>query len=112
MWDYLKYIVHLHEKDANDYNGLEDYVFSCLENNKIDWFPVGRASCLAESDDAENDLKSVQKEVGEAASQIGHLSESLLDMRKKLEVRMERVTTLRKEVAGVHERLSQRVSTV
>ena len=53
MWDYLKYIVHLHEKDANDYNGLEDYVFSCLENNKIDWFPVGRASCVANASTVE-----------------------------------------------------------
>jgi hypothetical protein len=53
MWNYLFFIVHLHEQDKDDDDGLEWYVRRCIEKTDLQWFPLNKAMCLdqKESDD-------------------------------------------------------------
>merc|ERR1711939_508763 len=87
-WNYMKYIVHLKEKDPNAYNGLEHHVVKCINNQDNGWFPVNRALCLMKNGDTmPNDdvetrerreilqrLREVQEELNEMRSNMTHLS--------------------------------------
>jgi len=109
MWDYLKYIVHIREKEKDDYNGLEDYVFDCLSTNKIDWFPVGKATCLdEETDSAQDQLVDMFGSINETRTQISHVSTKVTDMRKQLDMRMGRVRSFKNDVMAAYENLESR----
>ena len=48
-WDYVCYLVHLHEINANDQNGIESFIFEkVVESEELDisWVPIGQALSL------------------------------------------------------------------
>merc|ERR1719353_2086277 len=49
-WDYMAFIFHLREKDAQDYTGPEQAVRQMIENKDVKWLPVGR-SLMLEADE-------------------------------------------------------------
>merc|ERR1719191_855087 len=45
-WDYMAFIFHLREKDAQDYTGPEQAIRQVIENKDVKWLPVGRSMML------------------------------------------------------------------
>jgi len=45
-WDYMAFIFHLREKDAQDYTGPEQAIRQMIENKDVKWLPVGRSMML------------------------------------------------------------------
>ena len=46
-------MIHIRTKDKSDYNGVEQYVADCLDENRFEWFPVNRSLALdTEEEDA------------------------------------------------------------
>lgn len=41
MWNYMLYILYLQEKNKNDFNGIESYVYELYESDDISWIPKG-----------------------------------------------------------------------
>ena len=39
IWAYYCFLVHLETKEPTDFNGLEDYVATCVRQNSIAWIP-------------------------------------------------------------------------
>ena len=44
MWDYLFFSLYLEEKDPTDFTGLETYCWQLIQQKKITWFPIKKAS--------------------------------------------------------------------
>ena len=72
------------EKDPNDYNGLEHHVVKCMENGDNSWFPVGRALCMMENNDAlpNDDIETRERRM--IIQKLDELQEEFLDMRRNL----------------------------
>ncbi|XP_065834186.1 inositol 1,4,5-trisphosphate receptor type 3-like isoform X2 [Oscarella lobularis] len=52
MWAYLFYFIHLSEKLHNDYTSIESHVAEKLKKDEIDFFPLNKAICLSDTEDA------------------------------------------------------------
>jgi len=63
MWHYLFAIIHIREKDRNDYNGWEDYVADLLEKEDLNFFPQLDALSLEEFKAREKEEARKQQEV-------------------------------------------------
>ena len=55
MWDYVYFLAYLDLKDENEYTGQESYVAEMVKENKIDWFPIGRAFMLEDNGESPPD---------------------------------------------------------
>lgn len=40
MWNYLFYIAYIKDKRKVNFTGIETYVFNCMKNKDISWFPI------------------------------------------------------------------------
>merc|ERR1712187_550059 len=64
-WSYFKYWLYLVEKDPDDFNGVEQYVWDLLRsghsNDRIKWMPLDRSLCLEKSDKRYLSLKIADK---------------------------------------------------
>jgi len=57
-WDYIYFLVYLHEKNKEDFNGTESYIFEKYKKQDISWFPIEQALCLnSEENTKEEDLE-------------------------------------------------------
>ena len=52
LWNYVYYIAFLLDKDAQDYNGIESYVLSKIEQDSLDWLPVRNSYVIQEAQKA------------------------------------------------------------
>jgi len=48
MWQYVFFLVYLHEKDPNNYTGAESFVNDLVKENDASWFPINQAIKLME----------------------------------------------------------------
>jgi len=64
MWSYLFYIEYLDETEEENYNYLEYYVNSLVEDHSINWFPIKRARCLMTTE------HDIHKELAEIKMQL------------------------------------------
>jgi len=51
MWQYIYYMYYLQEKDRDELNGPELYVYDMIERSDISFFPIGRALVLKENEE-------------------------------------------------------------
>jgi inositol 1,4,5-triphosphate receptor type 1 len=42
MWQYVFFLVYLHQKDPNNYTGAESHVDTLVKKNDAAWFPVNQ----------------------------------------------------------------------
>ena len=54
IWAYYCFLVHLETKEPTDFNGLEDYVASCVRQNSIAWIPRNASIFLGTTSKDEN----------------------------------------------------------
>lgn len=93
MWNYLYFMIFLWEQDRDDDDGLEQYIRRNIENNKVLWFPMGKASCLDQEASFEEELRlDLEKSVSAA--------EGVLNSR---------IHTLQADVTVVLEQLTQKI---
>lgn len=52
MWAYVFFFIHLDDTKPNDYGAIEHYVYSLLIQDKYDFFPLNKALCLEQSEEA------------------------------------------------------------
>ena len=45
-WNYIFFLVHLDEKEKDDFNGTESYIYEKAKAGDISWFPIGHALSL------------------------------------------------------------------
>jgi len=81
-WNYMKYIVYLREKDANDYNGLEHHVVDCIDTGDNGWFPVNKAMCIMQNKDPNDDIETRERE--EILRKLNEIQEEFLEMRNNM----------------------------
>ena len=63
-WNYIFFLVHLDEKEKDDFNGTESYIYEKAQASDISWFPIGHAISLDEkSEKEEEDLEDAFKKV-------------------------------------------------
>eukprot|EP00941_MAST-03F_sp_MAST-3F-sp1_P002830 g2830.t1 len=88
MWNYMKYIIHIRQKDKCEYNGVEQYVYDCLEANKIDWFPVNRSMSLdtdAEESEFKGKVDKIQKSFDEVEKELKNIRSQNITVRSQME---------------------------
>ncbi|XP_064627454.1 inositol 1,4,5-trisphosphate receptor type 1-like isoform X9 [Lineus longissimus] len=57
MWAYIFFFIHLDDTKHNDYTSLELHVYTLLQQQKFDFFPLNRALCLSGKDEDSTDSK-------------------------------------------------------
>merc|ERR1719183_1797607 len=66
-WDYMAFIFHLREKDAQDYTGPEQAIRAAIENKDVKWLPVGR-SMMLEADEEHGAKEDILTRIENATS--------------------------------------------
>jgi inositol 1,4,5-triphosphate receptor type 1 len=61
MWGYLQLLVHLREKDENDFNGWESYVYKKVLAGDVSFMPLNKALILQLSDEADVGQQQLQR---------------------------------------------------
>jgi len=78
MWQYLFMIIHIREKDQNDYNGWEGYVSQMLKKEDLQFFPQLDAISLAEFKSREREEARKQVEVAAQTAKTVETLEGLV----------------------------------
>lgn len=92
MWEYLFFLVHINEKDPNNYTGPESYVRSKLDNKDVSWFPVGKAIALFDEmkreEEAQNFVRNLVSSVDTRSKFLQQQNEQLTRMLETLEKKL------------------------
>lgn len=59
MWNYVNFLAHLEEKNPEDFDGIEQYVYIASKKLKIDWIPHKQCLGLAGGIDIEENLRNI-----------------------------------------------------
>lgn len=108
-WDYMAFIFHLREKDAQDYTGPEQAIRQMIENKDVKWLPVGR-SMMLEADEEhgakedilvriENSTQRALQSLQSAKEHRGMMTRALTTMSQHTS---ERFDVLDEELAHLH----------
>jgi len=91
MWHYLFFMVHLGEKDQDDYTGPESYVHAQLQEQEIEWIPTGKAMSLqAMFEKEEADQQQLSNTVNANFELTKELQVSLQKFQETVDVALER----------------------
>ena len=68
IWSYIFFYVHLKTKPKLDFTGVEAYVYKCLQEHSIAWFPLHKAMSLrrkglAAEEDLSHRLASIERHI-------------------------------------------------
>lgn len=63
LWDYLYFMYAVRKKDETEYNGMESYVASKIENFDITFMPAHRAMCIKTDDETKDNLQNQIKDM-------------------------------------------------
>ncbi|RNA13117.1 inositol 1-4-5-trisphosphate receptor type 2 [Brachionus plicatilis] len=94
MWHYLYFLILIKVKDKTEFTGPESFVYSCIQNKNLEWFPRMRAMSLDSSnkDEEENELNQIKSRLDQTSNlvinllkQLDELKENFADKRKNEE---------------------------
>lgn len=84
MWDYMFFLIHLAEKDVNEYNGLESYVTELVaDGDYASWIPKGMSFGVNDSS-GEESAPTEQRVVG----QFSNLVKEIQAVERNISARM------------------------
>mmetsp|Transcript_56937 Transcript_56937/g.122558 ORF Transcript_56937/g.122558 Transcript_56937/m.122558 type:complete len:442 (+) Transcript_56937:1-1326(+) len=71
-WDYMAFIFHLHEKNAQDYTGPEQAIRTLVEKGDVKWLPLGRSKMLEafEESGQEDAIGRVERQMKDIAQGV------------------------------------------
>lgn len=85
MWEYLFFLVHLNQKDVNNYTGPESFVKACVDARDAKWFPVNKAVTLAEHHKRE---KQAQTQLQHSVETTQQQTRELLTNQSKMQTQL------------------------
>ncbi|CAF0720089.1 unnamed protein product [Brachionus calyciflorus] len=94
MWHYLYFLILIKVKDKTEFTGPESFVYLCIQNKNLEWFPRMRAMSLDTSDkvEEENELNHIKSKleltnnlVASLVKQLEELKDNFTDKRKNEE---------------------------
>ena len=88
MWSYLKFMIFLWVQDQDDDDGLELYVRQCLESDDLSWFPMDKALCLVEGNDAGGD-QTLSDRLAQLQADLALMQKSQFEITDQIEGKME-----------------------
>ena len=113
MWDYLMFRLYLEAKDPSDFNGLETYCWSMMQQGKITWFPIKKAIIIEGRNKEKKDVPGLYMRLGglearaaEQTLQMNRMRQEQDDQRAVVKELRDDVTHMRKTTDEVRELLS------
>lgn len=91
MWHYLYFLILIKVKDKTEFTGPESFVYSCIQNKNLEFFPRMRAMSLDTFNKVDEDnemnymkerLEATNNLVLSLSKQIEELKESIVEFRK------------------------------
>jgi hypothetical protein len=56
-------VCYLRLRDTTEMNGLETYVRECIDARNTEWFPMGHAMCLDQTDEGNPEVAALGKRI-------------------------------------------------
>lgn len=114
-WDYMAFIFHLGEKNAEDYTGPEQSIREMIENKDVKWLPISR-SMMLEADEEhgakEDILVRIEKNGASTMAQLSTAKEHRAMMTRAVNTLRthvdERFDTCDEELAQIHGGIQKR----
>merc|ERR1712216_151488 len=98
------------EKDKNDFDGLEDYVYSSLSTGSIEWFPINQATVMmahqGEMGGKSSEVNNMQTTISQTWTQLKHLEKDISILRTTLLTNTNEISAFKNEVIEVKESIS------
>ena len=80
LWNFVYFRAHLLDKDPNDYNGNESFLFDCWSKGDNNWVPIGRSITLVKYRPNNDDAAEKIIEIDTASERLKTGSENLANM--------------------------------
>lgn len=83
MWNYVCYLSYLAEKDRNDYDGVEQYIYYQMANNSIAWIPNGKTFFLDQDVDQNvvfDNLESLENNCGTIENNLHRMKQIMTNI--------------------------------
>jgi hypothetical protein len=114
-WDYMAFIFHLREKDAQEYTGPEQAIREMIENKDVKWLPIGR-SMMLEADEEHGAKEDILVRIEKSNTQMMGLMNQSKEHRNMLTRALttlrthadERFDTVDEELAQIHAGVQKR----
>jgi hypothetical protein len=90
MWHYLYFLILIKVKDKTEFTGPESFVYSCIQNKNLEWFPRMRAMSL----DDQNKIEE-ENEIHHLKSKLEMTSNLMVNLNKQVEELKEMVRKFR-----------------
>lgn len=100
-WDYMAFIFHLREKDAQDYTGPEQAIRHMIENEDVKWLPIGRSMML-----------EMDEEHGAKEDILVRIERQTLNLGASLNAAKEHRQMMTAAVSSLSERIDQRMDSL
>jgi len=100
-WDYMAFVFHLREKDAQDYTGPEQAIRQMIENKDVKWLPVGRSMML-----------EMDEEHGAKEDILVRIERQTMNLAHSLTQAKEHRQMMTNAVSSLGERIDQRMDTI
>ncbi|RNA42187.1 inositol 1-4-5-trisphosphate receptor isoform X1 [Brachionus plicatilis] len=86
MWNYLYFLILLKVKDKTEFTGQESFVYQCIKDKSLEWFPRMRAMSLDKLDrsDEENEINFLKNKLEETNSMMSSLNKQLEEIKESL----------------------------
>lgn len=102
MWNYLKYMVLVREKDKGDLNGVETFVWANMQNDDISWFPNNKSHLLDSDKEKEEDQSPyalLSHAIKKSNKRLNELEGELAALDGKLHGRFSELRDLKQQMA-------------
>ena len=100
MWNYLYFFCYLNQKEATEYDAIEQFVATKLFTTSYDFFPTNKALCLKKYDKDNDNDDEVEAQMVSGLDKLLRRSELMLGEFKLLSTRMSVVEAVVNESVG------------
>ena len=86
MWHYLYFLILIKVKDKTEFTGPESFVYSCIQNKNLEWFPRMRAMSLDSSSkvDEDNEINILRLKFEQTSNLVLLLSKQLEEIKESV----------------------------
>ena len=88
MWHYLYFLILIKVKDKTEFTGPESFVYLCIQNKNLEWFPRMRAMSLddANKDEEENEINNLKTKLENTTNLIHNLNKQVEELKEIVSV--------------------------
>lgn len=87
MWNYLYFLILIKVKDKTEFTGPESFVYECIQQRNLEWFPRMRAMSLdsSEKEEEENELCYLRERLDTTNNLVLGLCKQLEELKDTVE---------------------------